>query len=168
MEHLPEPERLQQRLNQTRRRLSELELTQQAIDCALDALETAKTELQRRFAPRIAQRAGYFLGRLTGGVYDRIQIGEDLSVQAARNNETTLRSPQWRSEGTGDQMYLALRLAVWEVLAPECPIVLDDALIRFDQERMERAMDLLQELSEKRQILLFSCQEREKEYRNRM
>jgi uncharacterized protein YhaN len=168
MEHLPEPERLQQRLNQTRRRLSELELTQQAIDCALDALETAKTELQRRFAPRIAQRAGYFLGRLTGGVYDRIQIGEDLSVQAARNNETTLRSPRWRSEGTGDQMYLALRLAVWEVLAPDCPIVLDDALIRFDQERMERAMDLLQELSEKRQILLFSCQEREKEYRNRM
>ena len=168
MEHLPEPELLQRRLNQTRRRLSELELTQQAIDCALDALETAKTELQRRFAPRIAQRAGYFLGRLTGGVYDRIQIGEDLSVQAARTDETTLRSPQWRSEGTGDQMYLALRLAVWEVLAPECPIILDDALIRFDQKRMERALELLKELSEKRQILLFSCQERVKEYWNRM
>ena len=168
MEHLPEPELLQRRLNQTRRRLSELELTQQAIDCALDALETAKTELQRRFAPRIAQRAGYFLGRLTGGVYDRIQIGEDLSVQAARTDETTLRSPQWRSEGTGDQLYLALRLAVWEVLAPECPIILDDALIRFDQKRMERALELLKELSEKRQILLFSCQEREKEYWNRM
>ena len=168
MEHLPEPELLQRRLNQTRRRLSELELTQQAIDCALDALETAKTELQRRFAPRIAQRAGYFLGRLTGGVYDRIQIGEDLSVQAARTDETTLRSPQWRSEGTGDQRYLALRLAVWEVLAPECPIMLDDALIRFDQKRMERALELLKELSEKRQILLFSCQEREKEYWNRM
>ena len=168
MEHLPEPELLQRRLNQTRRRLSELELTQQAIDCALDALETAKTELQRRFAPRIAQRAGYFLGRLTGGVYDRIQIGEDLSVQAARTDETTLRSPQWRSEGTGDQMYLALRLAVWEVLAPECPIILDDALIRFDQKRLERALELLKELSEKRQILLFSCQEREKEYWNRM
>ena len=168
MEHLPEPELLQRRLSQTRRRMSELELTRQAIDCALDALETAKMELQRRFAPRIAQRAGYFLSRLTGGVYDRIQIGDDLSVQAARSDETTLRSPQWRSEGTGDQMYLALRLAVWEVLAPECPIVLDDALIRFDQTRMERALELLQELSEKRQILLFSCQEREREYRNRM
>ena len=168
MEHLPEPELLQRRLNQTRRRLSELELTQQAIDCALDALETAKTELQRRFAPRIAQRAGYFLGRLTGGVYDRISVGEDLSVLAARDTETTLRSPSWRSEGTGDQMYLALRLAVWEVLAPECPIILDDALIRFDQKRMERALELLKELSEKRQILLFSCQEREKEYWNRM
>ena len=168
MEHLPEPEQLQRRLSQTRRRMNELELTRQAIDCALDALETAKMELQRRFAPQIAQRAGYFLGRLTGGVYDRIQIEEDLSVQAARSDETTLRSPQWRSEGTGDQMYLALRLAVWEVLAPKCPIILDDALIRFDQKRMERALDLLKELSEKRQIILFSCQEREKEYWNRM
>ena len=168
MEHLPEPEALQRSMSRIRRRLSELELTRQAIDCALDALETARTELQRRFAPRIAQRAGYFLSRLTGGVYDRIQIGDDLSVQAARTDETTLRSPQWRSEGTGDQMYLALRLAVWEVLAPECPIVLDDALIRFDQTRMERALELLKELSEKRQILLFSCQEREKEYMSRM
>ena len=164
MEHLPEPELLQRRVGQTRQRLSELELTQQAIDCALDALQTARMELQRRFAPKIAQRAGYFLSRLTGGVYDRIQIGDDLTVQAAREDETTLRTPQWRSEGTGDQMYLALRLAVWEVLAPECPIVLDDALIRFDQERMERALELLEELSEKRQILLFSCQMREKEY----
>ena len=168
MEHLPEPEQLQRRLSQTRRRLSELELTRQAVDCALDALETAKMELQRRFAPRISQRAGYFLSRLTGGVYDRIQIGDDLSVQAARGDENTLRSPQWRSEGTGDQMYLALRLAVWEVLAPECPIILDDALIRFDQKRMERALGLLKELSEKRQILLFSCQEREREYWERM
>ena len=168
MEHLPEPELLQRQMAQTSRRLRELEMTREAIDCALDALETARMELQRRFAPRIARRAGYFLSRLTGGVYDRIQIGEDLSVQAARGEETTLRSPQWRSEGTGDQMYLALRLAVWEVLAPECPIILDDALIRFDQERMERALELLKELSEKRQILLFSCQEREKEYMSRM
>ena len=65
-------------------------------------------------------------------------------------------------------MYLALRLAVWEVLAPKCPIILDDALIRFDQKRMERALDLLKELSGERQIILFSCQEREKEYWNRM
>ena len=64
-------------------------------------------------------------------------------------------------------MYLALRLAVWEILAPGCPIILDDALNRFDQKRMERALDLLKDLSENRQILLFSCQEREKDYLQR-
>ena len=167
MENLPDVQLLQTRLTQARRRLSELEKTQKALLLAQQALDTALRELQRRFAPDITARAGKHLSRLTGGLYDRITIAEDLSIQAARTGENTLRSALWRSEGTGDQMYLSLRLAVWEVLAPECPIILDDALIRFDQTRMERAVDLLADLSETRQILLFSCQDREKEYMER-
>ena len=167
MENLPDVQLLQTRLTQARRRLSELERTQKALLLAQQALDAALRELQRRFAPDITARAGKHLSRLTGGVYDRITIAEDLSIQAARAEENTLRSALWRSEGTGDQMYLSLRLAVWEVLAPECPIILDDALIRFDQTRMERAVDLLCDLAENRQILLFSCQDREKEYMER-
>ena len=167
MENLPDVQLLQTRLTQARRRLSELEKTQKALLLAQQALDTALRELQRRFAPDITARAGKHLDRLTGGVYDRITIAEDLSIQAARTGENTLRSALWRSEGTGDQMYLALRLAVWEVLAPGCPIILDDALVRFDQTRMERAVDLLRDLARERQILLFSCQDREKEYMER-
>ena len=162
MELGSEPEELQTKLSQARLRLSELERTYQAIVCAQNALDDAMQELQRRFAPDINRRAGYFLSRLTDGVYDRISVADDLTVLAARDNETTLRTASWRSEGTGDQMYLALRLAVWEVLSPDSPLVLDDALIRFDQTRLEKAMELLAELGEKRQILLFSCQDREK------
>ena len=167
MENLPDVQLLQTRLTQARRRLSELEKTQKALLLAQQALDTALRELQRRFAPDITARAGKHLDRLTGGVYDRITIAEDLSIQAARTGENTLRSALWRSEGTGDQMYLALRLAVWEVLAPGCPIILDDALVRFDQTRMERAVGLLRDLARERQILLFSCQDREKEYMER-
>ena len=167
MENLPDEEQLQRQIAQARRRLAELERTNRAIGYAQSALESALQELQRRFAPDITRRAGYFLSCLTGGVYNKISIGEDLSVLAARDSETTLRSPSWRSEGTGDQMYLALRLAVWDILSPDSPLILDDALVRFDQTRMERAMDLLKELGQKRQILLFSCQNREMEYLER-
>ena len=107
------------------------------------------------------------MSQLTGGAYDRIAINEDLTILAARSTETGLRTAQWRSEGTMDQMYLALRLAVWEELSPRSPLVLDDALIRFDQTRMEKALDVLAGLSRDRQILLFTCQQREKEYLNR-
>ena len=167
LERLPDEEQLQRRLSQTRHRLVELEKTSQAIGYAQNALEEAMQELQRRFAPRITRRAGMLLSRLTGGEYDRISINEDMTVLAARSSETSLRTAQWRSEGTGDQMYLALRLAVWEELSPGSPLVLDDALIRFDQTRMERALDLLRELGKNQQIILFSCQNREKEYLNR-
>jgi uncharacterized protein YhaN len=162
MEHLPDEEQLQRRMTLGRRRLSELERTNLAITYAQSALETALQELQRRFAPDITRRAEYYLSRLTGGIYDRILIDDELNVLAARSSESTLRTAAWRSEGTGDQIYLALRLAVWEVLSPDSPLILDDALVRFDQLRMERTMELLKELSENRQILLFSCQDREK------
>ena len=167
MENLPDEEQLQRKLSQDRRRLVELEKTSQAIGYAQDALEEAMQELQRRFAPRITRRAGELLSRLTGGAYERISISEDLSILAARQREEGLRAVQWRSEGTVDQMYLALRLAVWEELSPNSPLILDDALIRFDQTRMEQAMELLNGLAKKRQIILFSCQEREREYLNK-
>ena len=162
MEHLPDEEQLQRRMTLGRRRLAELERTNLAITYAQSALETALQELQRRFAPDITRRAEYYLSRLTGGIYDRILIDDELNVLAARSSESTLRTAAWRSEGTGDQIYLALRLAVWEVLSPDSPLILDDALVRFDQLRMERTMELLEELSKNRQILLFSCQDREK------
>ena len=167
LERLPDEEQLQRSLSQARRRLVELEKTSQAIGYAQNALESALQELQRRFAPRITRRAGVFLSQLTGGAYDRIAINEDLTILAARSTETSLRTAQWRSEGTMDQMYLALRLAVWEELSPRSPLVLDDALIRFDQSRMEKALDVLAGLSRDRQILLFTCQQREKEYLHR-
>ena len=44
---------------------------------------------------------------------------------------------------------------------PDAPILLDDALAAFDDGRMERALTLLKELGEERQILLFSCHSRE-------
>ena len=66
-------------------------------------------------------------------------------------------------------MYLAVRLAICEmVLPPEnaVPILLDDALVNFDDERMASALDYLLELSSQRQILLFTCQRREGDYLN--
>ena len=164
MDELPDSGILTDRIALTKNRLRQLEKTYRALDLGQQALDAAAKELQRRFAPRITRRAGQFLNRLTQGRYDRISIDDDLTVQAAQGAEVTLRTAQWRSDGTADQMYLALRLAVWEALAPEAPLILDDALIRFDESRLGAALELLSELSGQRQILLFSCQEREKRW----
>lgn len=166
MELLPDQSILESQIAFAQRRLKELEKTYRALDYGQKALEAAMQELQRRFAPRITRRAGQFLSRLTQGRYDRISIGEDLTMQAAQGSEITLRTAQWRSDGTSDQMYLALRLAVWEALNPNAPLVLDDALVRFDQQRLECALQLLKELSKQRQIILLSCQDREKKIIN--
>lgn len=168
MEALPEEETILRRLQAERIRLKELELWEQALEEGLRALEEASAELRRRFAPRLTALAQDYLHRLTGGRYNRLLIGPDLSVQAAKASETTLRSVPWRSDGSADLIYLALRLAVWVTLNPAGPLVLDDALVRLDDERLALTMELLKDLSENRQILLFSCQGREKQLLSQM
>ena len=68
------------------------------------------------------------------------------------------------SQGAADQLYLAVRLAVCQLCLPgedPAPLVLDDALVTFDDRRMALALDALAELDRERQILLFTCQHRE-------
>ena len=143
-------------------RIEKLEDTYQALEIALRALSSASNELQRRFAPRISKRAQELFCKLTGGRYPRISLGEDLSLSAAAEQEDVLHSIQWRSEGTADQLYLALRLAVAEELTPDAPLILDDALVRFDDARLSQALQILKEEAETKQVLLFTCQSREK------
>ena len=161
MEALDTEEALSQQLEAEQTRVRELEDTCAALELALDTLAQASAELQRRFAPAISGRAQTLFSRLTNGRYDRLSLSQDLSLTAGTQTEATLRSPLWRSDGTSDQLYLALRLALSETLAPEAPLILDDALVRFDDQRLQTALEVLQELSQSRQVILFTCQSRE-------
>ncbi len=162
MEALGSRERLEAQLETVNRRIQNLTDTYQALDLALRTVGDASDALQRRFAPRISQRAQTLFSRLTGGRYDRLQLQQDLSIQAGTSEEPTVRPALWRSEGTIDQLYLALRLAVSGELTPQAPLVLDDAFARFDDDRLAAAMELLREEARTRQVILFTCQNREK------
>lgn len=157
MESLPQAQSIQRQIEQTGSRLKELELTYTALGYAQKALEEATQTLQKRFSPKITHRAQYLLSRLTDGRYDQLSLSEDLTLTAAASDEVTQRSRLWRSDGTADQMYLALRLAVWEELTPGAPLVLDDALVRFDVKRLAAARELLEELAQEHQVIVFTC-----------
>lgn len=161
MEALGSREALESQFHQLESRIRELEKYQQALALAQETLAQATAELQRRFAPRISREAQQYLSRLTGGKYDRLLLESDFSLLAGTHQENTLRAAQWRSDGTIDQLYLALRLSTAQALTPEAPLILDDALVRFDDERLEAAMELLKELAQSRQVILFTCQARE-------
>ena len=141
----------------------ELEDTYGALTIAIETLAQARAELQRRFAPRITKKAQKMLSDMTGGRYTALTMSDDFSLQARAGEEETLHDALWRSDGTMDQLYLALRLAVAEELTPNAPLVLDDALVRFDDKRMTAAVEILKELAEQRQIICFTCQGREAE-----
>ena len=161
MDTLGSANALREQLQIVDARIQKLTQTYDALDLSLRTLELATAELQRRFAPRIAQTAQALFCKMTGGRYDRLNLQQDLTINAAAADEIAIRSAQWRSEGTIDQLYLALRLAVAGELTPNAPLILDDALVRFDDTRHALAMEILRQEAEEKQIILFTCQSRE-------
>jgi hypothetical protein len=135
-----------------------------ALAMAAETLKTADSELQTRFSPVISGIAGEYMSRMTGGRYESLRFDRSLDAEARQNGDTVSRGALSLSQGTRDQLYLSLRLAMCGLMLPDCPVILDDALTNFDDERMAKALDLLLELSGTRQIILFSCHRREAEY----
>ena len=134
----------------------------EAISLALDALRQANEQLQQRFAPELNRRSGEILSALTGGRYDTLILNREFEAAARSADSLLPRSTLALSRGTADQIYLAVRLAVCRLCLGEdspSPLILDDALLTFDDARMALAVNYLSALD--RQVLLFSCQQRE-------
>ena len=152
---------LRRDLEREKGRIERLEAYYDAIEMAQTALARAGAALQRRFAPKISKRTQELFKEMTGERYQRVVMAEDMQLRIAAENEDTLRDAQRRSDGTVDQLYLALRLSVARELTPDAPLVLDDALVRFDDDRLAAAMDILSEEAKEKQVILFTCQSRE-------
>lgn len=135
-----------------------------AISLALRALADADREIQKRFSPALARKAAEYMDVLTGGRYDGVALTRDFAAEARRSGETVGHSAAYLSAGAADLMYLAVRLAMCELAlegAEKCPIILDDTLVNFDDDRAHRAVSLLHTLSKERQIILFTCHKRD-------
>jgi len=154
----------QQQLQQEQSRLEE---EYRALELALQELEAANQTLQTEFSPRLVRRTAYWMGRLTGGRYEEVSLDREFNAAVRSREDILPRESGYLSQGTANQLYLALRLALCELILPEedpCPLVLDDALMAFDEERLGYALEALLEFAQRRQILLFTCQDREKRY----
>lgn len=133
-----------------------------ALSTALDALRQANESLQSRFAPELNHRAGLILSSLTDGRYHAMTLDREFDASARSTDSLLPRSVLALSRGTVDQLYLAVRLAVCQLCLSgqdPSPLVLDDALLTFDDTRMALALNFLSGLGQ--QVLLFSCQQRE-------
>ncbi len=107
-------------------------------------------------------RASSLFARLTLGAYTGLKAGFDdrdrpaLRLVRAGGIEVDVTA---LSEGTRDQLYLALRLASLlrhADIAEPMPLVLDDVLVHFDDDRSAAALSVLAEVSRKVQVLFFT------------
>ena len=161
------PESLQAQRDQCTRRLEALQAEYDAIALAMDALTQANNHLQNRFSPALGAETARIFSALTAGRYDKVLLDRSLSLSAQPAGDAVPRALALLSQGAGDQLYLAARLAICRMVLPQdkaAPLILDDALANFDDTRMAAALDWLLEESRTRQILLFTCHRREGDY----
>lgn len=147
--------------------IQDLEGEYGAIQLALETLEQANTELQTRFSPALGRRAAEIFRELTEGRYTGVALDRAFHLSAEPAGDGVFRDAALLSAGAADQLYLAVRLAICGLVLPEeagVPMVLDDALANFDDDRCAAALRYLRAAAGQRQILLFTCHSREAEF----
>ena len=164
---LGDPAVLEGEIYSLREKLGDENKRYSALELAQEVLKDANTELQTRFSPLISKRAGEIMSILTDGRYEKLAFDRDFGADARTADDSIGRPVLALSEGTMDEIYLSLRLSMCEMVLDgeePCPVILDDALANFDDERCKRALDLLLDLSKKRQMIIFTCHDREGAY----
>ncbi|MEO8909792.1 MAG: AAA family ATPase [Gemmatimonadaceae bacterium] len=127
-------------------------------------LDHAIRSYQDRAQGPLLQQGSEWFARITGGRYKRLLSdydGDRQVVFAERIDGARLGMPAL-SDGTTDQLYLALRIAAIELRrlsADPMPLVLDDILLTFDDERAGNALRALAELGARHQVLFFTHHE---------
>jgi uncharacterized protein YhaN len=111
----------------------------------------------------VLEAASHYFQTLTRGSFSRLKAdfndkGEPV-LKAVRGVDGTALSIDALSDGTRDQMFLALRLGGLSrhiEISGRVPFIVDDVLVHFDDARSSAALLALAALAEKTQIIFFT------------
>ena len=133
----------------------------EALELAAAEIVRISEELSEDIRDELDAEISRQISGITGGKYDRIRVDEKGQLEVFAEGRKV--SPEQLSRGTCEQFYLALRLAVGEIVTQEepLPILLDEVFSMYDEKRLEQALRML--AASGHQILLFTCQKREEE-----
>ena len=162
-----DPDELRASAESLQAQISQLQEEYDALRLAMDTLTGVNSVLQNRFSPQLSRRTAEIFHELTEGRYTAAALDRSFHLTARPAGDPIDRDIQLLSAGAADQLYLSARLAICElVLPPEksIPIILDDALTNFDDERCAAALRWLKQAAAHRQILLFTCHSREADF----
>lgn len=143
-------------------KLAEYETEYSALKLALEVMESAAEELRKNFGPRLSERTAEIFSGLTGGRYSNVTVTRDYGIKALQEGDIFYHEGGYLSNGTVDQVYFALRLAIVELLTEnteQLPLFLDDIFEQYDDARTEDGLVFLKTYAQEQggQVLLFSC-----------
>lgn len=130
------------------------------LTIAHDLLGKAIEHYRSQSEGAVLDRASTWFSRMTCDHYQslRVDTSEEKPVLFAVRQDGDVPANRL-SDGTADALYLAMRIASLEVHLrshTRIPLIVDDCLIQFDDDRAAAALSCLSELSEQTQVILFT------------
>lgn len=153
-------------ISATREKIAQLNYKAKALKLAHEVLVEAGAEIKRNFAPGLNIRMSSIINGLTGGRYADLRGDDKLSLMVSVPEGGDVKSVYALSGATADQMYLALRLAMLDIImagGESLPVLMDEAFSQFDDKRTALAIKYIFEEYQKKQVLIFTCKQREVE-----
>ncbi len=132
-----------------------------SLNIAIEEINNAHNEIKINYLPRMAEYINEVFLKVTG--YElKLKIDEYFNMKFIDQNSENIKDIGNLSQGTMELLYIALRIATSnEVFGEKELIIFDDAFNNFDDNRLKNTLHYLIELSKNRQIILFTCQNRE-------
>lgn len=133
------------------------------LTIAQESLKLAIEHYRQQNEGPILGKASRFFSRMTGGEYEALRVDFDDKDQprliGVRPGRAGGVAANRMSDGTADALYLSLRLASLEVHLDECepvPLIVDDCLVQFDDDRATAALEILSDMANRTQVILFT------------
>lgn len=141
-------------------KIAEEEKDLRAIYVSITSIKNLSIHIHDGFGSHLNKLVSNLVKDVTNGKYKEVRIDEKLNIKVLSDHEFV--EFEKLSVGTIEQIYLALRIGISELIFGELsvPLILDDSFVYYDSKRLKNTLDQLTN-NTKRQIILFTCQKRE-------
>ncbi|MFW6056031.1 MAG: ATP-binding protein, partial [Chloroflexota bacterium] len=129
---------------------------------ALWGINSAVSRYEEERQPEVIRAAQDAFSAMTGGRYVKLIKSIDDDELHVRDRDGNDRTVEQLSRGTREQLYLAMRLGLieqYEQNTEPLPVIMDDILVNFDDERGPLAVQALAEFAKDRQVIVMTCHE---------
>jgi DNA repair protein SbcC/Rad50 len=164
---LPSVAEAEEDLSAARTELERVRGLQRTLDLTLQFLGDAQDRVHRDIAPVLATTVRRWLPDLTADRYMDAAVDPATLEVSVKSASGRWRGARLLSQGTREQIYLLLRVALAERLTRPgevTPLILDDVTVQCDAKRTKKLLEILKEVSRQRQVILFSQEEDVREW----
>lgn len=147
---------------------TELRKLANSINLAEEGLEEAYTIMKNTVTPKFTEELTNIITKVTSEKYKKVRFNDEDGLTVELDNGEYVNCSRL-SIGTIDQMYLALRISILNEISKEAmPIILDEAFVYYDTERLENILKYVADKYRNKQVIILTCTNREIETLNKL